>query len=442
MAQPKASEPAWRPIADRRSAGKACRDRLNRSDQAVYQAPGKRKDLIPKLLSAVEGRQEDLLPIRWGRMAQSPFNFYRGTAALMAEDLGAAPTAGLEVALCGDAHLLNLGAYADPDGRLIFDLNDFDEACRGPFEWDLKRLATSIVLAGREAGHEDESCADAVRAMVASWRGSLQTYSEMPALEVARVLVRAEEGRRSLASVFAKAAMDTPAALLKKVTEPASGGFFRLRSEPPLMRRLDDREQAEARTALVGYLDSLAPNRRQTMDRYQPLDGARRVMGCGSIGVLNWIILCRGVSDDDALFLEIKATRPSCWRPADRGHRGREVVAATQQLQTWADPFLGWATLRGQACLVRQWSDHKASIESARLAGGALHDYAALCGLVLAKAQARTGDPAMLAGYAGKSAKLDDAMAGFAAACADQVARDWEAFKAAIDRGELKVLNA
>lgn len=442
MAARPSAAPAWRSIDDRQAAGKACRERLKRVDQAAYKATGKRKDLVEQLLSAVEGRQEELLPVRWGRMAQSPFRFYRGTAALMASDLGAAPTAGLEVGLCGDAHLLNLGAYADPDGRLVFDLNDFDEACRGPFEWDLKRLAASIVLAGREAGHKDETCAEAVRAMVAGWRESMRGYAEMPAREVARVLVRAEEGRKPLAPVFAKAAMDTPAALFQKVAEPDSTGFFRLRSEPPLMRRLNDQEQAEARAALAEYLESLAPNRRQTMDRYQAVDGARRVMGCGSIGVLNWIILCRGVSETDGLFLEIKGARPSCWRPAGTAHRGREVVEATQRLQTWADPFLGWTTLRDQSCLVRQWSDHKASIESAMLAGSALHDYAALCGLVLAKAQARTGDPAQLAGYAGRSGKLDDAITLFAAACADQATQDWEAFKAEIAKGRFQVIEA
>jgi hypothetical protein len=442
MAAHKPAGPAWRSIEARRAEGKACRDKLKRVDQAAYKAPGNRTDLLPRLLAAVEGRQEELLPIRWGRMAQSPFRFYRGSAALMAMDLGSAPTAGLETGLCGDAHLLNLGAYADPDGRLVFDLNDFDEACRGPFEWDLKRLAVSLILAGREAGQKDDACGEAVRAMAASWRTSLQGYAKLPAREVARVLVRAEEGRKPLAPVFAKAAMDTPAALLKKVAEPDPAGFFHLRTEPPLMRRLDGAEGAEARGALAGYLESLPPGRRQTMDRYQMVDGAQRVMGCGSIGVLNWILLCRGVSDGDPLFLEIKATRPSCWRPTGGGHRGRDVVEATQCLQTWADPFLGWTTLKGQPCLVRQWSDHKASIASTMLAGGALRDYAALCGMVLAKAQARTGDPAMLAGYAGSTGKLDDAMAAFALPCADQATRDWEGLKAAIKRGELKALEA
>lgn len=442
MAARRTAGPAWQSIGERRAAGKACRDTLKRIDQAAYKAPGKRKDLVARLLSAVEGRQEELLPIRWGRMAQSPFRFYRGSAALMATDIGSAPTAGLEAGLCGDAHLLNLGAYADPDGRLVFDLNDFDEACRGPFEWDLKRLAVSLILAGREAGQKDEACLEAVRGMAASWRTSLQGYAELPAREVARLLVRAEDGRKPLAPVFAKAALDTPAALLKKVAEPDPAGFFRLRTEPPLMRRLDETEQSEARAALAGYLESLPPGRRQTMDRYRMVDGARRIMGCGSIGVLNWILLCRGVSDEDALFLEIKAARPSCWRPSAGGHRGGEVVEAAQRLQTWADPFLGWTTLKDQPCFVRQWSDHKASIESATLAGSALRDYAALCGMVLAKAQARTGDPAMLAGYAGSSPKLDDAMAAFALPCADQATRDWEAFKAAIGRGEVAVLEA
>ena len=439
---PRRQAPAWMSIAERRFAGKALRERAPRSSQGAWKAPGRREDLIPVLRAAVAGREADLLPIRWGRMAQSPFRFYRGSAALMAADLATSPVAGLETDLCGDAHLLNLGAYADPEGRLVFDLNDFDEACRGPFEWDLKRLAASIVLAGRESGHAEQACEAAVLAMAAAWRENLHRYAELPAREVSRVLVRAEEGRKPLAPVFAKAALDTPAALLAKGAEPDESGFFRFRSQPPLTQRLDAREMAEARAALPEFLASLPTHRRQLMDRYEVMDGARRVMGCGSIGVLNWVLLCRGVSESDALFLEIKGARPSCWRAGGKGHRGREVAEAAQRLQTWADPFLGWTTLRGQPCLARQWSDHKASIDPAMLAGPGLMEYVGLCGMVLAKAQARTGDPARLAGYAGRGGKLDEAVATFAKAYADQVALDWEAFKAAIKAGQLEALDA
>ena len=439
---PRSKVPAWMTVAERRAAGKVLREKLPRTAQGEWKAPGARKDLIPSLLQAVAGRQADLLPIRWGRMAQSPFRFYRGSAALMASDLAASPTAGLDADLCGDAHLQNLGAYADPEGRLVFDLNDFDEACTGPFEWDLKRLAASIVLAGRESGHPERVSGEAVLAMSAAWRESLNGYADMPAREVARVLVRAEEGRKPLAPVFAKAALDTPAALVEKTAEPDGAGFFRFVSRPPLSRRLEPKELAEAKAAMEAFLESLPTQRRQLMERYAILDGAQRVMGCGSIGVLNWVLLCRGVSESDAIFLEIKGTRPSCWRASEGGHRGREVAEATQRLQTWADPFLGWTTLRGQPCIVRQWSDHKASIEPALFAGTGLTEYAALCGMVLAKAQARTGDPARLSGYAGRADKLDQALAAFAKAYADQAEQDWKAFKAAIARGELEVLDA
>ena len=422
--------------------GKACRDRLARTDQGEIVLPGKRKGLISQLKAAVEGRQEALLPIRWGRMAQSPFRFYRGSAALMARDLTKAPTAGLVVGLCGDAHLLNLGAYADPEGRLVFDLNDFDEACQGPFEWDLKRLAASIVIGGREAGHKDDTCAMAVQAMSSGWREAMQRYAELPAREVARVLVRAEENHKPLAPVFAKAALDTPAALLTKTTEPDGAGFYRFVAAPPLMRRLDARELALALAAFKSYIETLAPGRRQLVDRYHPMDVAQRVMGCGSIGVLNWILLCRGVSESDPLFLEFKGTRPSCWGEDSGDHRGQEVADATQNLQTWADPLLGWTTLHGQPCLVRQWSDHKASIEPSMLEGDNLQTYSRLCGLVLAKAQARTGDPAMLAGYGGDSDKLDRALSQFAKTYADQVEEDWKAFRSAIAHGELEILEA
>ena len=432
---------AFRSIEERAAAGKALRERMPRSAQGEWKARA-RKGLIAQLESAVQGRQADLLPIRWGRMAQSPFRFYRGSAALMASDISGSPVAGIETELCGDAHLLNLGAYADPEERLVFDLNDFDEACRGPFEWDLKRLAASIVLAGRESGHSESQCAEAVLSMGSAWREALRAYAAMPAKKVARVLVRAEDGRKPLAPIFAKAALSTPTLLLGKATEKDGQGFYRFVSKPPLTRRLAADEFAEAIACLPGYLSTLPPGRRQTMARYEPVDGAQRVMGCGSVGVLNWILLFRGVSEEDPLFLEFKAQTPSCWRSSSPADRAREVAEAAQRLQTWSDPFLGWTSLRGQACLVRQWSDHKAAISAAMLTGPGLRDYAALCGEILAKAQARAGDPAMLAGYAGASDKLDRAFASFASAYADQAESDWKAFKAAIAKGELETISA
>ena len=433
---------AFATIAERFAVGKALREHAPRSAQGAWKAPGRRKDLIARLKAVVEGRQTDLLPIRWGRMSQSSFRFFRGSAALMADDIRHEPTAGLEVGLCGDAHLLNLGAYADPEERLVFDINDFDEACRGPFEWDLKRLAASAVLAGRESGHSEGENAATVLALVGTWRRSLQAYAELPAKKVARVLVRAEDGRKALAPIFTKAALSTPSALLAKTTEKDGKGFHRFVPKPPVTRRLAPAEFAEALDALPAYMASLGPARRQVMERYQPMDGAQHVMGCGSVGVLNWIILFRGVSENDSLFLEIKAVMPSCWNPSAHAHRGQEIVGFAQQLQTWADPFLGWTTLRGQPCMVRQWSDHKASIDTTMLTGTGLKGYASLCGMMLAKAQARTGDPAMLAGYAGASDKLDRAIATFAAAYADQAEMDWKAFKAAIKQGELKAVIA
>ncbi len=377
-------------------------------------------------------------------MAQSPFRFYRGSAALMAEDIGALPTAGLEVGLCGDAHALNLGAYGDSEDRLVFDLNDFDEACRGPFEWDLKRLAASLVLAGRESGHSEADNGRAVRTLVASWREHLDRHAEMSAQELAQIVVRPEDGHHSLAQVFAKAAQDTPAALLAKATEPDGAGGFRFVEHAPLVRRLSPSELASAHAAWPAYLETLAPAQRQILHRCAILDGAQRVMGCGSIGVLNWVLLCRSSAEATPLFIEFKGTRPSCWRAERRSatHRGREVAEATRQMQTLADPFLGWTTLGGQSCLVRQWSHHKAATSPALLEGSAFPDYAAVCGMVLAKAQARTGDAAMLAGYAGDSDKLDQALAAFARSYADQVEQDWKTFKAAIARGDLEALDA
>ncbi|HJU84723.1 MAG TPA: DUF2252 family protein [Holophagaceae bacterium] len=426
-------------VEDRRAEGRALRQRCHRVDQGRFEAPGARPDLTARLKAAVAGRQPAILPLRWSRMAESPFRFYRGTAALMAADLGTAPTAGLEVQVCGDTHLMNFGAYADPDGALVFDLNDFDESCRGPFEWDLRRLAASFVLGGREAGHGGGDCRDAVRTLVRAWREGLHRFADLPARELARLEVRPQDGRKPLDAIFEQAARDTPQKLLAKATAPDAAGFARFLSKPPGLRPLEDAEAAALLEAWPSYLASLDARARQLVEVYHPYDFAHRAAGCGSLAVKDYLALCFGSGPGDPLFLEFKAQPGSCWRPTPIGaHRGREVAEATRRLQTWSDPFLGWASVDGAPFLVRQWSDHKASIELGGLAGEALSHYAALCGEVLAQAQARTGDPARLSGYAGHADKLDTALAAFAEAYADQATRDWEAFKAAIARGEFE----
>ncbi|HJW09883.1 MAG TPA: DUF2252 domain-containing protein [Holophagaceae bacterium] len=426
-------------VTARRAEGRDLRDRCHRADQGRFKPPGARPDLSARLKAAVAGRQPAILPLRWARMAESPFRFYRGTAALMAADLHGLPTAGLEVAACGDAHLLNFGAYADPDGGLVFDLNDFDESCSGPFEWDLKRLAASFMLAGREAGQGDGACKDAIHALARAWREALHGFAELPLRELARVEVRPQDGHKPLDPIFEQAARDTPAKLLAKATAPDGTGYSRFLTKLPGLRPLDDGEAALILDAWPSYLASLGPRSRQVAEGYHPYDFAHRAAGCGSLGVRDYLVLCYAAGPGDPLFLEFKSQPGSCWRPTPIGaHRGREVAENVQRLQAWSDPCLGWATLDGAPFLVRQWSDHKASIEVESLSGESLGHYAVLCGRVLAQAQARSGDAARLSGYAGHAEKLDTAMAEFAEVYADQATRDFEAFKAAIARGEFE----
>lgn len=415
----------------RRAEGKALRERMPRSAQGPFR-PRRRDDLEAQLLAAVQGRDEALLPHRWARMAESPFGFFRGTASLMAEDLRPLPHAGLQLTLCGDAHLLNLGAYADPDRRLLFDLNDFDEACTGPFEWDLKRLAASFAVVA-----PDPQAADAaVRSLVRAWRDSLDAFAALGYGDLARVEVRPEDGHSAAAPVFAKAARDTPAHLRAKATEAGPDGWPRFQEKPPALRPLDGTEAAPVLAALTAYGATLPASWRHLLSAYRPREVARRASGCGSYGVQDWVVMLVGRDAEDLLFLELKAQPGSCWRPTP-GHRGQVVAQAAQVLQTWSDPFLGWSEVAGRPVLVRQWSDHKASLDLGGLRDGLLGPYAALCGRVLAKAQARAGDAAALAGYAGRSERLDEALAAFAGCYAEQVRMDFEAFLDLLRQGRL-----
>jgi uncharacterized protein (DUF2252 family) len=356
----------------------------------------------------------------------------------MASDLGPLATCGLEVQLCGDAHLLNLGAYAAPDGRLVFDLDDFDQSCRGPFEWDLKRLATSFVVGGRVAGHSDADCNSSVRSLVRTYREDLDRLSRMRVVEAARLEITPRSTGKRLAPVFTGAARDTPGKLVKKATVTGSGGRSRFRSAPPHQFRMKRVEVEKVLRSLAEYGTTLGPNGRQMLDAYVPFDTAFRVAGTGSIGVDNYLVLLYGSGVDDPLFLQLKEEDSSCWRPYlphavdyERlyPHQGRRTAEGQLRAQTVADPFLGWTRMGGKDFVVRQWSDHEAKINVGMLRKRAvLEDHAALCGQVLAKAHARTGDAAMLSGYCGRSERLDAAIASFAMAYAEQTERDYERF--------------
>jgi uncharacterized protein (DUF2252 family) len=430
--------------AEREAFGRRLRERVRRVDQDVW--PAGERDVIARLRASEAGRLREVLPFRHGRMAASPFAFLRGGAAIMAPDLASLPHTGYTVQICGDAHVRNLGAYASPEGRIVFDLNDFDETCRAPWEWDLKRLAISIVLVGREAGAADRVGRDAVMAMVRSWRETLHELADLPALELGRYCVHRFAAGGPVGRVLRKAERLTPVQARDELTAPARDGKPRFVANPPKLTRVPDDEAGAVLGALAAYRDTLAPNHQQVLDCYQAYDVAFKVAGAGSIGARNYAVLCVGNGVDDPLTLQVKQALPSCYEalgliaadPRVASHQGRRVAEGQHRMQTWTDPLLGWTSIGDVPFYVRQLSDHKASIDPADLRRSPLIEYARVCGETFAKAHGRTGDAAVLYGYAGQADKLDRALAALALRGADQVTGDWEALTAAIGRGDIE----
>ncbi len=432
-------------LPERRLFGKSRRKAVPRVDQARWSAPKGRPDPVATLVASDRGRIPGLLPIKYGRMAASPFGFFRGAAAVMAADVAPLPVTGLPVLISGDAHVRNLGAYAGPDGHLLFDINDFDEALVGPWEWDVKRLATSIVLAAREAGRPDRAAREAVEAMAAAYRLSMHAFAATPVLELARHLVRRGEGGEPLHRVFLQARRSTPLQTLAKLTHAGPGGRPKFRTIRPVLFPVPSGVARRVIAALRPYREELDAGHRHVFDAYRPVDVAFKVVGTGSVGTRDYAILFLGIHAKDPLFLQVKEERPSCWAPYLRAsagpvHEGRRVAEAQHALQTLSDPLLGWTTVEGRPYLVRQLADHKASIDLPALEGTGLSEYAFVCGEAFAKGHARTGDPAALSGYLGTTDRFDRALAKFATAYADRTEADYALFRAAIRRGRLKAL--
>jgi uncharacterized protein (DUF2252 family) len=374
-------------------------------------------------------------------MLASPFGFFRGAVPVMATDLASLPNTGILSQICGDAHVRNLGAYAAPDGRLIFDINDFDETCVGPFEWDLKRMATSLVLAAREQGKKAAQSAEAVNTLAASYRRLAGTLAAMPVLEVVRFQVHRLQRITPASDALHKAERETPLNTLERLTEPASGGHAarRFKHEPPLMTRLP---QAQARAVLASfteYRESLLPERRHFLDQYKAVDVAFKVVGTGSVGLRDYLVYLEGNGPRDPLFLQVKEEPGSAYAaylPVSHAtaHAGRAVAEGQRAMQWQSDPFLGWTTIAHRSYVVRQLNDHKASINLEELSGDGLKEYAQLCGELLARGHARSGDVQRITGYLGANSrqdKFDMALAKFSAAYADQTESDWHALQVA-----------
>ena len=399
-------------------------------------------DPVQLILASTAGRLPELLPIKFGRMAASPFGFFRGAVPLMAADLATLPTSSLTVQICGDAHIRNLGAYAAPDGRLIFDINDFDETLAGPWEWDVKRLAASLLLAGREAHNSDDTCEEAVSTFVRSYRAALDELSQLTVLELARYQVHRHLQAGPVSDVLRKAEKATPQHNLDKLTV-AGGGARRFKESKPLLTHVPRETADQVLASLTSYRETLAAEHQHFFDLYHPLDVAFKVVGTGSVGTRDYVVLFLGNGEEDALFLQVKEEPPSAYarhlsKAKSAPHQGRRVVEGQRLMQAQSDLLLGWTSFSGRDYLVRQLSDHKASIETADLEGQRLSDYATVCGEVLAKGHARSGDACALAGYCGSSDKLDKAIAHFALAYADQTAADHQKLVDAIRQGTVK----
>jgi len=430
----KLQQPSASSLKERYDRGKQLRKTTPRETLGEWSPAKERPDPLHTLATVNPGRILALLPIKAQRMSVSPFAFFRGAAVLMSSDLVASPVSGLTVQLCGDAHVRNLGAYADPDGRLIFDLNDFDETLPGPWEWDVKRLATSIVLAGDEAGESESNCVAAVRAFVAAYRTSLKAFSALPVVGLARYRVSRHREDPVLAGIFDKAQRVTPLRNLKKLTtHHIAAGKYRFHDEPPLLRHVPKARAHAVLESLSAYRETLGAGRRMVFDAYRPADVAFKLVGTGSVGTRDYVVLLFGNGLDDPLFLQVKQELPSCherYLPAAPrcDHQGRRVAEGQQRMQTAYDPLLGYTGMGGEDYLVRQLADHKAALDPADLRGKVCSGYAALCGEVLAKGHARTGDAAALASYCGISTKLDDAIAKFAITYAAQTKADYKLF--------------
>jgi uncharacterized protein (DUF2252 family) len=432
-------------------SGKSVRKSLPRTAHAKWVRPTNRPDPIALLEAADRGRLPELLPVRYGRMRLSPLAFYRGAAALMAWDLARTPATGMRVQACGDCHLSNFGGYGSPERRLIFDINDFDETLPAPWEWDVKRLAASIVLAGRQLGERNRDCAEAAQETVRSYRERMREYARMPALDVwyshlgAEIFVheaQSERARKDWERQERRAKLQTAAHLFPRITDLVDGRP-RIQDHPPLVYHPPNTEklQQEVWDLFHRYRLTLPDDRRVILDRYHLVDVARKVVGVGSVGTRCAVALLMA-GPKDPLFLQFKEARASVLEPYAGKSRfdnhGERVVTGQRMLQAASDVFLGWTRDdHGRDYYFRQLRDMSMKVDPERLSSDEWLEYGELCGWALARAHARTGDAARLGGYMGKSDTFDRAIAEFAVAYADQTERDHTALVKAVRSGRL-----
>ncbi len=438
--------------AERYQLGKSLRERVPRRSLAHWAPPADRPDPIHLIEVSHQGRLDHLIPVRVGRMIASPYGFLRGTAVVMAEDVARLPATGITPVVCGDSHLGNFGLYASPERELVIDLNDFDEAHPGGWEWDLRRLVASIWVAGRQNGATEDQCGAATRSCVASYRLELRRLADEPLfsrsftrLGVDRLAAETEGPLQTEVTRSARRARSrTSDRALPRFTHEVDGDR-KIIEEPPLITRLDERDEESLAEALDNYLQTLAPHWRRVVGGYTLLDVAQKVVGVGSVGLRAYVALLEGSSDEDVIFLQLKQARRSVLaryvhgESAWHAHQGQRVVEYQQALQTVSDPLLGWTTINDLQYYVRQFRNMKGTVPLDAMDASALCDYAGVVGQLLAKGHARTSGASMIAGYMGRAERVEDALCTFARRYADQTEVDHAALVAAVDRGKLPV---
>jgi uncharacterized protein (DUF2252 family) len=439
------------PREERYALGRALRQRVPRSSLGRWEPPGNRVDPVQQIIASHEGRMQRLIPVRVGRMMASPYAFLRGAAGIMAEDFAHLPYTGISPVICGDAHLGNFGFYASPERRLVFDLNDFDEAHPGAWEWDLRRLVTSVWVAGRQNGSSEQDCGAAVARCVRSYRQQLVYLASRPLLARSYERVDVHRLRRTATNPEMRNQIEQAAERARRRTSDRAlprfiterDGSRHIVEEPPLITRPEPAQYERIAAALDAYLQTLPPHWARILGGYHLVDVAHKVVGVGSVGLRAYIALCEGSSQDDVVFLQLKQARRSVvarfvhGESAWHAHQGQRVVEYQQALQTVSDPLLGWTTIGQRQYYVRQFRDMKGAIVVEGIDSAALADYAGICGLLLAKGHARTSGASMVAGYLGGGAKVAAAMCQFARGYADQTERDHQALRAAVARGVL-----
>jgi uncharacterized protein (DUF2252 family) len=451
--------------AERAALGKAARTNVPRTSAGNFQPSAGRADPIDLLELQATSRVPELVPIRYGRMAASPFAFFRGGALIMAHDLATTPTTGFQVQLCGDAHLSNFGVFASPERRLVFDINDFDETHPGPWEWDVKRLAASLAIAGRENGFSPKQRRKIVLATVRRYREAMREFAEQSHLTVwyanidlARIEALAsrqldESRRRRLAKFSEKVMTRDSVQAFTKMTHVVDGQR-RIVGDPPLVvpisELLPDAERADliavVSRLLRGYRRSLQSERRVLIEQYRFVDMARKVVGVGSVGTRAWIVLMAGRDETDPLFLQVKEAQASVLEQfvgrGDHANQGHRVVAGQRLMQASSDIFLGWHRATGidgreRDFYVRQLRDWKGSAVIEEMPADVMEQYGQLCGWTLARAHARAGSRIAIAAYLGAGDAFDQAIQEFSETYADLNERDYNALLRAIEEGRL-----